>query len=244
MIYHGIDFPMWSQEVSPEIRKRRRIEMFGSNDVCVFGMVARNQPRKNIPAFYEAFSEHAKKHPESRLLMHACKIDQGWNLDRLAIEFGIQDKVYVTPGLTPNHGVDCRELKLIYDTMDVHVNTAWGEGFGIPILESMACGVPNIVPAYTVGPEFINASKGGGLIKVGTYAVEVGSHIRRAYVDVVHLKATMDKLSEDKALRIALGKNAKKFAANFTWDPIIKQWEDVFDNIPLKTKSYIRPEEV
>jgi glycosyltransferase involved in cell wall biosynthesis len=128
--------------------------------------------------------------------------------------------------------------------MDVHVNTAWGEGFGIPIIESMACGVPNIVPAYTVGPEFIGESKGGGLIKVANFLVEQGSHIRRACVDIKHLEDTMNKLAEEPKLRLQLSKAAQKYAANFNWPSIIKQWETLLDNIPIGPKTRIRPEEV
>lgn len=244
MIYHGVDYPMWSLNLDPRVRSQNRIKTFGSDDICVFGMVARNQPRKNIPALYEAFSEHAKTHSDSRLLIHACPIDQGWNLDRLAVEFSITDKVKITPGLTPNRGVDSRELKTIYDMMDVHVNTAWGEGFGIPIIESMACGVPNIIPAYTVGPEFIGESKGGGLLKVAAFTVEVMSHIRRAQVDVKHLKETMDKLAEEPNMRKVLGQNAKKYAQQFHWPGIIKQWEALFDSIDVSKTCYLRPEVV
>ncbi len=244
MIYHGVDYPMWSQRLHPDVRKTKRISMFGSDDVYVFGMVARNQPRKNIPAFFEAFSEHSKNHPKSRLLMHSCRVDQGWNLDRLAFEYGIANKIFFTPNITPNKGVDCRELKVIYDAMDVHVNTAWGEGFGIPIIESMACGIPNLVPAYTVGPEFIRNSKGGGLIKASTFAVEIGSHIRRAYVDIHHLKDTMDRLADEPKMGITLGHNARNFAAKFNWPNLIKEWENVFDNIPVRGQTYVRPEEI
>jgi glycosyltransferase involved in cell wall biosynthesis len=245
MIYHGIDFGLWSSPLPEEVRSQKRIEMFGSDDVVVFGMVARNQPRKNIPALYEAFSEHIKTHPKSRLLIHACNQDQGWLLSRLGLEFGISDRVYVTPDLHPNRGVPPPVLRLIYGCMDVHVNTAWGEGFGIPIIESMAAGIPNIVPAYTIGPEFIGQSKGGGLIKVASFLVEAGSHIRRAIVDVKHLKETMDKLAMNKAMRTELGRNAQEFAKKFDWAPIIKKWENLFDNIDTETTNIrIRPEEV
>lgn len=245
MIYHGVDFKLWSSPLSPKVRKEKREEMFGTDDVVVFGMVARNQPRKNIPALYEAFSEHIKTHPKSRLLIHACNLDQGWNLERIGIEFGVSDKVYITPGLHPNRGVPNNILRLIYGCMDVHVNTAWGEGFGIPIIESMAAGIPNIIPAYTVGPEFIGDSKGGGLLKVASFAVEPGSHIRRAYVDVKHLKLTMDKLAENPAMRTELGQNAQRFASKFDWAPIIKQWEALFDGIDTGSgASRVRAEEV
>lgn len=248
MIYHGIDYPFWSQPIPGFEIEAKKKQMFGTDDVFVWGMVARNNPRKNIPAFYETFAQHVKDHPKARMLMHACPVDFGWNLERLAMEYGIKDKIYLTPGLTPAKGVSPEELRLLYNTMDYHVNTAWGEGFGIPIVESMACGIPNLVTNYTVGPEFITENNAGELIEVGLFAVEQQTHVRRAYIDPRHLLQLMNKLYDDDydknkskydKLKRIYGRNAKTAASKFDWDKcIISQWETVLDKILANKKDY------
>lgn len=247
MIYHGIDYPFWAKPIPSFLVEAKKKEMFGTDDVFVWGMVARNNPRKNIPVFYETFAQHVKTNPKARLLMHACNLDFGWNMERLAIEYGIKDKVYLTPGLTPQKGVSPEDLRLLYNTMDYHVNTAWGEGFCIPIIESLACGVPNLVTNYTVGKEFITDTNSGECIRVALYATEQQTHIRRAYVDPRDLLEKMNRLYANKydktidkynKTRWIYSKNAKTMAAQFNWPAIIPAWENALDTIMANKQTY------
>ena len=43
-------------------------------------------------------------------------------------------------------GIDASSLADVMSSFDVFLNLAHGEGFGIPIIETMACGVPTIAP--------------------------------------------------------------------------------------------------
>jgi glycosyltransferase involved in cell wall biosynthesis len=58
----------------------------------------------------------------------------------------------------------------IYSAMDVLLNPAMGEGFGITVLEAQACGTPAIVTDFSAMTEVC----GGGL------ACEVGHRTGRA----------------------------------------------------------------
>ena len=46
-----------------------------------------------------------------------------------------------------------------YNAMDVHLITTRGEGFGIPILEAQACGVPVITGGWTANKELFWAGQ-------------------------------------------------------------------------------------
>ena len=48
----------------------------------------------------------------------------------------------------------------IYNACQCHVTTTGAEGFGLPILESMACGLLNIVPNYSGQLDFLNDKNG------------------------------------------------------------------------------------
>jgi D-inositol-3-phosphate glycosyltransferase len=237
LIYHGIDYPMWSQPLPSELIASKKKELFKDvEDPFVFGMVARNQPRKNIPVFFESFAAHVSKNPNSRMLLHSVIKDQGWDLNLLVHEFKLDGKVFIPKNLTPQRGLSNQDLRTIYNCMDVHVNTAWGEGFGIPIVESMACGIPNIMPSYTTGPEFIDENKAGVTIRPAVYCAEALSHIRRAIVDPTALYKAMNFMVENKSAVKMYSRNAKTAAAKFDWNKIIPLWEQAIDKM-LTTKS-------
>jgi glycosyltransferase involved in cell wall biosynthesis len=49
------------------------------------------------------------------------------------------------------------DMAKIYNAMDVLMNPAMGEGFGIPVLEAQACGVPAIVTDFSAMKEVCQA---------------------------------------------------------------------------------------
>lgn len=231
-IYLAIDHAFWSTPESSDTIKAQKKEFFGREDVFVFGMVARNQPRKNIPAFFEAFWHHSKTCPNSRILLHAANIDQGWRLKTLAMEYGISDKVFITDeGYSRGgNGVSREDLKRLYNTMDIHVNTAWGEGFGKPIVESMACGVPNFITDYSVANELL-AGKGGAAIKVAAFVTEPFTHARHAYISPAHLSSLMTMAVKSPSWVQEAGQRAKITASRMDWKFIGPQWSALFDNM-------------
>jgi glycosyltransferase involved in cell wall biosynthesis len=239
MIYHGIDFPFWSADIPVSDRKEFKKQLFGDPDVFVFGMVARNQPRKNIPAFIESYMEHYKTHPKSRLLLHMSNVDSGWNIKQLLAEFRVNpDLVHITnTGVTPKNSISRENLRKIYATMDVHVNTATGEGFGIPTVESMACGLPNLITGYSTAPELVKNNNAGELIGIANFFVENGSHIRRAMISCRHLVQLMNKCAEDPAWVRKHGANARRAAVKFDWTNMIPQWEKLIDHMYIESQK-------
>ena len=243
----GIDFSFWSQKLDQKSITSIREDIFKIKDPFIYGMVSRNQPRKNIPGFLEAFAIHAKRNTKARAWLHCAKMDLGWNLDRLLQEFQCKDRVFITPDITPNKGVPTDKLRNIYQCFDVHVNTSWGEGQGCPILESMACGTPQILPNYTVMSDFIKESEAGLTFKIGYYLVEHISHVRRAMPDPVNLITIMDKISslEYKPTLNKMRAKATTYAKTYDWTYIIPQWTIVLDGLLAdKDKHILRLEEL
>lgn len=53
-----------------------------------------------------------------------------------------------------------KELSKFYSQADVHISTTRAEAFNLPCIETMACGIPNIVTGYGGQMDFINSDNG------------------------------------------------------------------------------------
>ncbi|MEI7817413.1 MAG: glycosyltransferase family 1 protein, partial [Desulfuromonadales bacterium] len=108
------------------------------------------QPRKNIDSLIEAYALLRKDNKETPKLVIVGR--KGWLYDRLfnrIMELGLAEEVLFT-GFVPDE-----ELPFIYDSALVFAYLSLFEGFGLPPLEAMACGVPVVVSNTTSLPEVV-----------------------------------------------------------------------------------------
>ena len=134
------------------------------DNAFIVGCVARNQHRKNIPRLLKSFKHFVEKDKltpkDARLMLHMDWNDyMGWNIEYMADYYNLTD--YLIPPmmgkLDEGGGVSEEKMVEIYNTMDVFALPTAGEGFGIPTLEAMACGIPVIITNYTSSYELIGA---------------------------------------------------------------------------------------
>jgi glycosyltransferase involved in cell wall biosynthesis len=113
----------------------------------LIGMNANNKGTPSRKAFAEqfyAFAQFRKWHPNAFLLVHAMtrSID-GLFLDVIAADLGITGSVsFCDPTLYETGAYTQEYLAAWYGTLDLLTNCSLAEGFGIPIIEAMACGTP------------------------------------------------------------------------------------------------------
>jgi len=104
------------------------------------------------------------------------------------------------------------ELSSIYCSATIFVSSSWKEGFGLPGLEAMACGVP-----------LITTDSGG----INDYAI----HDQTAKVvpprDPVALAEAITNLLDDKAERDRLAQNGLLKAKEFSWSKSIGDLEHI-----------------
>lgn len=217
-------------------------------DDFVIGTLARNQPRKNYDRNLKAFSIFAKDKPNVKLWIHAAPIDQGYNLVQLAYHLGIQDKVIFTQKNTINNGLSEEDMNMVMNMWDVHFLPTQGEGFGIPILETMAAGVPQVVSDYTSHVEF--AKHGGIMIPldpIDDFITGLPHPVERAVPKPSIAAACLQKLYDDKDLRMKLSEGARAIAETMTWDATIPKWDAVFQellNPPAQQSSIVVPNKI
>ena len=122
-------------------------------------------------------------------------------------------------------------MNILYNTADVNISASSSEGYGLPTLESMACGKPNIGPRCSSFIELIgdgekDPNARGLIASIGEWQmIENGSE--RFLVNEHDLASKMKILYNDEKLAERFSKNALKFATNYTWEKICQQWDDL-----------------
>lgn len=153
-IPHCIDTKIFKPYDKKEVRKIFSIPP----DAYVVGMVAQNKSLPSRKAFQqslEAFSIFAKDKPNARIYLHTMVGTEqtGMNIIEYCQHLKITDKLIYTAPYTYLFKMGGEDLAKLYSSFDVLLNPAMGEGFGIPIVESQACGTPVIVGNWTSQPE-------------------------------------------------------------------------------------------
>lgn len=115
----------------------------------------------------------------------------------------------------------------IYNIMDVFLLLTTGEGFGIPIIEAMACEIPVLTTNYTTGPEIVEENMAGELVNVSDEILG-GWHVDRAIPDIKDAAEKIIKFYNNPELRKEYGKNGRAAVLNYySWDKISKKWDRV-----------------
>jgi glycosyltransferase involved in cell wall biosynthesis len=107
--------------------------------------------------------------------------------------------------------VEIEELAAIYNLATIYIQPSFYEGFGLPVLEAMSCGVPVI------------CARGGSLEEVSGNA--------SLYFDpksVNSLSGAIKRLLEDKALRIKLIEQGLLNVQSFSWEKVASQTIEVY----------------
>ncbi len=104
------------------------------------------EPRKNLPTLIEAY---ARLRPSERLPLVIAG-GRGWDYDDIfaaVARYKLGDSIHFPGFLTPE------DLPLWYNSAEAFIYPSLFEGFGLPVLEAMACGTPVIVSDATSLPE-------------------------------------------------------------------------------------------
>jgi len=265
---HGVDTKLFS----PINKKVARREIFAKlgirlpidpDEAFIFGCVARLNKRKHHMRLLEAFRIFLEKDEERRkncyLYLHLDPKDALYigdpNHDYFFLEQievrGIANNVIITPQFNPQNktysyinGIPEADMSLLYNAFDVHVLPTGGEGFGIPIVEAMACGLPNILTDYTTSTEFMAIGDNGKYVKPedlrGTlvppsrlYMEMCG--VKKAWVDVKEFAKAMEKYYMAPELAKIHGEKAREWAVkHYDWEVVEKMWKPIFDKINTK----------
>jgi D-inositol-3-phosphate glycosyltransferase len=142
----GVDLDIYKPQEQLAARRAVGIPIHAL-DGFIVGNVNRNQPRKRLDLSIEYFAHWVHKYSTQNayLFLHVAPTgDVGFDCPQLAAYHGISTRLIMSdPGVF--FGLTERHLAKLYACFDVQINTGQGEGWGLPTMEGMACGVPQIV---------------------------------------------------------------------------------------------------
>jgi glycosyltransferase involved in cell wall biosynthesis len=201
VLYPGVESrfrPIQDAETLDRVRTRYRLP---AKFILGLGTL---QPRKNFEGLIEAFRRlltaetEGKDHPPARDLCLVIVGNKGWMYEgilALPEQLGLSARVHI-PGF-----VDDKDLPAIYNLASVFAFPSRYEGFGLPILEAMACGTPVVAANNSSLPEVVGEA--GLLVDSG---------------DVGALADALACVLQDEILRRRLVAAGRRQAQRFTWE--------------------------
>lgn len=152
------------------------------------------EPRKNVPSLIRAWVNacEGRENPPALVLAGGAGWDDQVDVAAAAVPPSL---TLIRPGYLP---ID--ELAALLGGADVVAYPSLGEGFGLPVLEAMACGAAVLTTRRLALPE------------VG------GDAVAYTEPDDISISAALASLLDDEERRAGLSKAAIQRAAGFTWD--------------------------
>lgn len=151
----GVDSALF-RPAPPDVRAmcRRSICKQGiSNDAFIVGYVGRNQYRKRLDLLISYFAEWVHGSPDSPpdaylyLYVGPTGDTDGVDIASLAKYYGIAERTFIAnPEL--GHGHPEASLPYFYNAFDAFLTLSQSEGWCLPVIEAMGCGVPCVVPSW------------------------------------------------------------------------------------------------
>lgn len=161
--------------------------------LCTVGTI---QPRKNLVTLIEAIGILKKRGQlEHQLVVAGARGWKNSEVDRSMQRSGLGEQDVRLLGFVPDD-----DLRLLYSGAAAFVFPSWYEGFGLPVLEAMACGVPVVASNAASIPE---VAQGAAILVRPDRPEEFADAIRR--------------VSGDNDLRAALIRLGFERARQFQW---------------------------
>jgi glycosyltransferase involved in cell wall biosynthesis len=205
VVYNGID-PTQFSFIDDRERLQAVRAKYGLPEKYIL-WVGQIESRKNIKRLLRAFAQISKETPHSLVIAGAERWKAKDEL-REVTALGIEDRLKFLGW------VSHADLPAIYRMADLFAFPSLYEGFGIPIIEAMACGCPVLTATTCSPPELVD---GSGVL-VDPY-------------DVAAIAQGMSATLRDGALRERMIAGGLKRAQHFSWDKCARQVLEVFDAV-------------
>ena len=198
VIYHGYDKELFNENISKEqIKKTNTRYKIPDTKYLIF--VGTIQPRKNIETLLEAFKVLRRKeaHKDLNLVIAGS---EGW------LAGPIVEKIKNTPGAIMTGKFETKDLPSLIAGATAFVLPSLYEGFGLPVLEAMACGTP-VVAADNSSLKEITGTSG----------------LMFQAKNIEQLAQVLQSILEDNQLKSALREKGLERVKSFSWEKCAKE---------------------
>jgi glycosyltransferase involved in cell wall biosynthesis len=194
VVYPGRDEALSPVQDAGVLAARRAQYGLGERYILHIGTL---QPRKNLVRLVEAFREMMRRLPESEHVQLVLAGKKGWlyaDLFRRVKDWGLEDRV-IFPGYVPD-----ADLPVLLSGATCFAFPSLYEGFGFPVLEAQACGVPVVCSDASSLPEV-----------AGDGALLLSPHDTMAWADA------LTRVLTDEGLRAQLRLRGFANVTRFSW---------------------------
>lgn len=240
-IPHGVDTKVY-RPADPGEKKRLR-SYFGlpEGSVVLLTVAANYGERKQIPLLMHELARFKNEHPDINFIAYIftnarSSSPYGYDLVRLRKDLGAEsfikfpeyDPIYESWGE--------RELADLYRASDIYVSLSFAEGFGLPILEAMACGLPVICVNTSSMTELVGENEERGwLVKTipsyRFYPVWIPTLQSYSLPDPDHFREVLHEAITNEEERSWRGFRGAMHARHLDWDGVAKKWVALLDRI-------------
>ena len=189
-----------------EERIRRK---YGIRDRYIFCVGSFASGIKNLPGILKAFSFMNDDLTESHQMVIAGEI-----FERIPEASDLIKKLKGRDRLVCLGYIPDAELPSIYRSAEVFMFPSLHEGFGIPVLEAMACGTPVITSSVTGMPEVA----GDAALLVDPYSID-------------EMRGGLEKVLTDVHLREDLSKKGIQRAHHFSWAMTAERTLKIYEEV-------------
>jgi glycosyltransferase involved in cell wall biosynthesis len=205
--------------VTPARKRELRHELGLPSQAYLFVMVANNFWRKGLEYAILALSRFVERYPDlaatTVLYLHTESTDQLLELIR---DYGVTEQVRISHGFDPfKQPLSETRLAELYQTADAFLLPSLGEGFGMPVLEAQACGLPLIISDNSVLREV--GGDAALYIRCPGYVggQNAGSHVWLRAPDPDHTAELMFQLRTQAGLQARLSAASQRQARDSSW---------------------------
>ncbi len=205
VVYNGVDSrfkPIHTDDVTAFLCKYQLPEYY-------IGFIGNTDPRKNLQHVLLAYSIYLEKSksPMPLVILHYDKTKLHRLLKRL-------NMAHIFPNIRVLDYLAASDMPAFYSASSIFLFPSLREGFGMPVLESMACGTPVITSEISSMPEIA----GDAALFVNPY------HPEEIAESILYLENHPEKLQE-------LSEKGKNRSAEFSWKKAASQVLDIYHKV-------------
>ena len=240
--------------------KIRKLMGLGVHET-IFGTVMRNQKRKLYPQLFESFRNYLDNGGDGKLICHTSYPDKGWDFQLLLKKHNLSDNVLFTYNCincngysvdtfnsvikecnkcrnisskmcTVDSGIEPEELANIYNLLDLYIQPCTNEGFGMPLVEAAACGIPIAATNYSAPEDILKKLEGSPIDFFVQIETETG--LEKAVIKCDSLTEIMlNVYNTPKEIMNKKKHRTRELFEKFysSWEKTGQKWENAIDSL-------------